>query len=357
MQYENKEALSKAIEKYKSHFLEIPGEFDVKHEYLLDGISKNDFVNAFKDYRDLISAVYKDMTNKPEEYGFISTDKKGNFKNTKQPIECITWLMYALGKTGEVKNRTLFVSSQKLNVIFAGNHDCITKGINNSIINRNELFQKLIDFGFEFSISDFDKIENDFNVKINKNPDIAVVIKAFALSWYSDVSFMCDYAGFNYHVFSVGFTDDLPYKHLYIATKASDKTKTYMETVIAELTKLGYKCKNIRHHNFTSNVWMYKCCFFYQNNDMIYMNLPAHYAPKHRRNVYFEYLESMPEKYRSRQRCRGCRKGCANMVIETLDNKKTAYCTPNLMLHNLNQLEDIPYLIDLIKVTFKSKTK
>jgi len=357
MQYENKEALTKAIEEYSNHFWEIPGEFNVKHEYLLDGISKNDFIKAFKDYRDLISVIYKDMTNKPEEYGFISNDKKGNFKNTKQPIECITWLMYALGKAGKVINRTLVVSSQNINRIFAGTHDCIIKGINNSIINRNGLFQKLIDFGFEFSISDFDKIENDFDVKISKNFDISVAIKAFTLSWYSDVSFMCDYSGFNYHVFSVGFTDDLPYKHLYIASVASEKTKIYMETVIAELEKLGYKCKNIRHHNFTSNVWMYKCCFFYQVNDMIYMNLPAHYAPKHKRDAYFEYLESMPEKYRSRIRCKGCRKNCANMVIEKVDNKNAAFCTPNLQLHNLNQIEDIPYLINLIKATFKSNVK
>ena len=356
MQYENKEALANAITDYRNHFLEIPGDFDVKQEYLLDGIAKPDFVKAFKDYRDLITAIYEDMADNPDEYGFTGTDKKGNFKNTKQPIQCIIWLMYALGKAGEIQNRKLVVSAQKINEIFAGKHDCIIKGINNSIINRNNLFQKLIDFGFEFSITDFDKIESDFNVKL-KIPDIAVAIKAFTLSWYSDESFMCDYAGFNYHVFSVGFTDDLPYKHLYIATIASEKTIKYMETVIAELTKLGYKCKNIRHHGFRSNVWMYKCCHFYQRNDEIVMDVPAHYAPKHRRNAYFEHLESMPEKYRSRQRCKGCRKNCGTLSIELVDDKKVAYCSPHLRLHNLNQLEDIPYIVELIKVMFKSKSK
>ena len=356
MRYENKEAVSNAIKEYGGNFLQTPADFNVKDEYLLDGISKNDFIKSFKDYRDLISDIYSDMADKPDEYGFILYDKKGNFKSAKQPIECIIWLMYALGKAGEVENRTLVISAEKLSGIFAGKHDCIIKGVNNFIIDKNNIFNKLTGFGFNFSISDFDRIENNFNVTL-ANPDISVAIKAFTLSWYSDVSFKCDYAGFNYHVFSAGFTEDLPYKHLYIAATASEKTKVYMETVIGELAKLGYKCKNIRHHSFRSNVWMYRCCFFYQENDNIWMNLPAHYAPKHRRNAYLEHLEAMPEKYRSRRLCRGCRKNCANLSVETVDNKKTAYCYPHLHLHNLNQLEDIPYLIDLIKVTFQHKAK
>ena len=360
MQYENQKALSKAIEKYSSYFLEIPDDFDVRHEYLLDGISKKDFVKAFADYRNLIAAVYKDMAEKPEEYGFTTTDKKGNFKNTKQPIQCIVWLMYALGKSGEAKSGTLVISSQKINEIFAGKHSCDIKGVNNSIINKNNLFQKLTDFGFEFSISDFERIENDFNVKITKNANIGVVIKALTLSWYSDESFNCDYAGFNYNVFSVGFTDNLPYKKLYISTTACEETKTYIETVISELEKLGYKCKNIRHHWFWSNVWMYRCCFFYQENDKIWMNLPLHYVPKHNRPAYHAHLASMPEKYRSRKRCNGCGKGrkeCSAREIETVEGKKMVFCTPNLILHNLNKIEDIPYIVELIKVMFKPKSK
>jgi len=356
MQYENKEALSNAINNYYKHFLDIPDNFEVRQEYLLDGIIKSDFIKAFKDYRDLIYSIYQDIENNPDEYGFTAIDKKGGFKGTKQPIQCITWLMYALGKAGEVKNRALIISAQKLNEIFAGKHDCQLTGVNNSIINRNTLFSKLVEHGFEFSISNFDKIENDFNLVIRKNPDISVALKAFTLSWYSNESFNCDYAGFNYNIFSVGFNDRLPYKHLYIATTASEKTKAYIETLISEISKLGYEYKNIRHHGFRSNVWMYRCCFFYQENDNIWINLPPHYVPKHNRDAYYKHLESMPEKYRSRHRCRGCRKECANMVIETADNKKAAYCTPNLMLHNLNQIEDIPYIVELIKVMFQRKT-
>ena len=356
MQYESKEALSKAIDEYRNHFLEIPDAFEVKQEYLLDGISAGDFVKAFKDYRNLIESIYVDISENPENYGFVTTDKKGNFKNTKQPIQCITWLMYVLGKAGEVKNRTLVVSAQKINEIFAGKHNCIIKGVNNSLINKNNLFEKLTAFGFQFSISDFDKIENDFTVTIANNLDIIIAIKAFTLSWYSDESFNCDYAGFNYYVFSVGFNEDLPYKHLYIAATASEQTKEYMETVIAELTKLGYKHKNIRHHGFRSNVWMYRCCFFYQSDDNIWMNCPAHYAPKNKKDAYFRHLETMPEKYRSRKLCNfTCRKNCGNMSIEVEDGKKVAYCYPHLHLHNLNKIEDIPHLIGLIKATFKSK--
>ncbi|MCL1787864.1 MAG: hypothetical protein FWG38_07730 [Defluviitaleaceae bacterium] len=356
MQYESKEALSSAIAEYSRHFLQIPDTFDVQPEYLLEGISADDFAKAFKDYRNLMANIYAEMADNPDGYDFVTTDKKGNFKNTKQPIQCITWLMYALGKVGEVQNRTLVVSSQKINEIFAGKHGCIVKGINNSLVNKSNLFHRLIAFGFHFSISDFDKIEQDFTVTIAGRPDIMVAVKAFALSWYADVSFNCDYAGFNYHVFSVGFAENLPYKHLYIATSASEKTKQYMETVIAGLAGLGYKLKNIRHHGFRSNVWMYKCCFFYQNGDNIWMNCPAHYAPKHKRDAYFKHLEAMPEKYRSRKLCApACRKICATRVIEMEDGKKVAYCSPHLHLHNLNQLEDIPYLINLIKATFKSK--
>ena len=176
------------------------------------------------------------------------------------------------------------------------------------------------------------------------------------MSWYSDESFLCDYSGFNYHVFSVGFNDRLPYKHLYIATRASEKTKMYVEKLTAELDKLGYKYKNIRHHHFRSNVWMYRCCFFYQNDDHIHINLPLHYVPKHNRQAYIEHLESMPEKYRSRKLCApSCRPVCGTRVIETVDGKKAAYCSPNLHLHNLNQLEDIPYIAELIKVMFQRK--
>ena len=358
MQYESEEALSTAIAEYSHHFFQIPDTFDVKPEYLLDGISGSHFTKAFKDYRNLIAGIYADMSNNPDGYDFVTTDKKGNFKNTKQPIQCIMWLMYALGKAGEVKNRTLVVSSQKINEIFSGKHDCIVKGVNNSLINKNHLFQKLTAFGFQFSTSDFDKIESDFTVTVTNNPDIIVAIKAFTLSWYSDVSFNCDYAGFDYYVFSVGFNEDLPYKYLYVATIASEQTKKYIETVITELTKLGYKHKNIRHHGFRSNVWMYRCCFFYQSDDNIWMNCPVHYAPKNKKDAYLKHLESMPEKYRSRKLCApACRKECGNRSIEVEDGKKIAYCSTHLHLHNLNQLEDIPYLIDLIKATFQSKGK
>ena len=360
MQYENREKLIEAINDYSKYFLEIPNDFDVRPEYLIDNISKSDFVKSFKDYRDLIFAVYKDMAENPDEYDFTTTDKKGNFKNTKQPIQCIMWLMYALGKAGEVKNRALVVSAQKINEIFAGKHDCILTGANNFIISRANLFSKLTDFGFKFSNSDsdFDNIQADFTLEFDKNPNISVAIKAFTLSWYADESFNCDYSGFNYHVFSVGFNDRLPYKHLYISTNASEKTKNYIETLTAELDKLGYKYKNIRHHNFTSNVWMYRCCFFYQNGDNIWINVPLHYVPKHNRQAYLDHLVTMPEKYRSRKRCTGCRKECVSRVIETIDGKKAAYCGPgpNLQLHNLNQIEDIPYIVELIKVMFQRKT-
>jgi len=64
----------------------------------------------------------------------------------------------------------------------------------------------------------------------------------------------------------------------------------------------------------------------------------------------------MPEKYRSRKRCApACRPVCGTRVIETVDGKKVAYCSPNLQLHNLNQLEDIPYIVELVKVMFQRK--
>jgi hypothetical protein len=225
------------------------------------------------------------------------------------------------------------------------------------MIDRHNLFSKLSKFGFTFSVSDFENIKSDFNVTVKSNPDIVIALKAFTLSWYSDDSFNCDYAGFNYHVFSVGFTERLPYRHLYIATTASEKTKTYMETLIAEIAKLGYDYKNIRHHHFRSNVWMYRCCFFYQNSDHIHLNLPLHYVPKHNRRAYLDHLATMPEKYRSRKRCApACRQECGTRVIETIDGKKTAFCSPNLILHNLNQIEDIPYIVELIKVMFQRKS-
>lgn len=357
MQYENMESLSKAISSYTKYFLTIPNDFNVLEDYLLDGISKLDFNIAFKDYRDLITSIYDDMANNPVVYSFVTTDKKGNFKNTKQPIQCIVWLMYALGKSGEIRDRTLYVSSEMINNIFAGKHDCDITGINNSIINRDNLFQKLIQFGFEFSITDFDHFENDFNLMIPQNPNIVVALKAFTLSRFSDQSFNCDYAGFNYHVFSVGYNDRLPYHDLYISKSASEKTKIYVETLINELSKLGYEYINIRHHGFVSNVWMYKCCFFYQRGDYIQLNLPIHYVPKHNRQAYLEHIKTMPEKYQ-RKHCDGCRHDpqCKSMVFEIINNKKQVYCA-DANIGNLNQIEDIPYVVELIKVMFQPKVK
>ncbi|MDF2686933.1 MAG: hypothetical protein K0S55_2116 [Clostridia bacterium] len=357
MQYENKESLSKTIIDYSEYFLKIPEEFHVKQEYLLDTISKDEFNKAFRDYRNLILEIYKDMSEDPDEYNFTSIDKKGNFKNTKQPVQCIIWLMYALGKAGDVKNRTLMVSSKILNNIFTGNHSCDIKGVNNSIISKGNLLKKLVNFGFEFSITDFDNINSDFSLKININTDIVVAFKAFTLSWYSDESFNCDYTGFNYHVFSVGYNDRLPYQDLYIAAAASETTKTYVKVLTTELAKLGYDYKNIRHHGFNKNVWMYKCCFFYQEDDNIIMNIPPHYTPDYNKQAYHNFIESMPEKYRGRKRCDGCRKECGTRVIGVTDNKKAAYCGAEMHLSNLNKIEDIPYIIELIKVMFKPKEK
>jgi len=183
-------------------------------------------------------------------------------------------------------------------------------------------------------------------------------MKAHTMSRYADVSFLCDFSGFNYKVFSVGVNGDLAYDDLYIARSAPDEQREYMNKVISEINKLGYKCKNIRHHNFTSNLWMYRCCFFYQDKGGITMNIPLHYVPKHNRQAYLDHLEAMPEKYRSRKRCApACRAECATRVIEAVDGRKIAFCSPNLILHNLNKIEDIPYIVELIKVMFKPRVK
>ena len=340
MQYETKEALSKAIEEYSNYFLEIPDNFDVKHEYLLGGISQVDFIKAYKKYRDLIYNIYQDIASNPEEYDFVKPDKKGNFKNTQQPIQCIMWMMYALGKAGDVKDSVLVVSSELLENIFTGKHECILTYINNKLINRKNLLTKLEMFGFY----------ND--------PHVAIVMKAHTMSWYANESFNCDFSGFNYKVFSVGQNENLPYDDLYIARLATEEQRNYMNTVIMELDKLGYKCNNIRFHSFNSNVWMYRCCHFYQRDGKIYMNIPLHYVPKQNRQTYLDHLAAMPERYRSRMRCHGkCRKECGTRVIEIVDGKKMAFCSPNLILHNLNKIEDIPYIVELIKVSFKPKSK
>lgn len=77
--------------------------------------------------------------------------------------------------------------------------------------------------------------------------------------------------------------------------------------------------------------------------------------PKHNRQAYLEHIKTMPEKYQ-RKRCDGCRHDphCKFMIFETINNKKQVYCA-DANIGNLNQIEDIPYIVELIKVMFRPK--
>ncbi|MDF2686273.1 MAG: hypothetical protein K0S55_1454 [Clostridia bacterium] len=75
---------------------EVPDNFIV-HSDFLSGCGNDEFISGFKDFRNIISMIYSDISEKPENFGFVTKNRStGEIKMSDQYFECIYGLFMKL---------------------------------------------------------------------------------------------------------------------------------------------------------------------------------------------------------------------------------------------------------------------
>jgi len=215
MVYKSAQEMIDMIIEYNSEIEEIPDVFEVHHDYLIDGMTDENFIDGYKAYHNLIKRLNKDMINTPEAFGLLSVDKKGVAKPVNKFQFPFLWLFIALARSGDVKNGILHVNGSTFIEYIKGKK---LGAIATYPRNIDSMVKKLSEYGFV--ISNYHHGEAaDFTMSFAENPYLLPAIKASTLSRYQEKSIVCDYACFNARMFKTAPADRMDFSDTHTAKK------------------------------------------------------------------------------------------------------------------------------------------
>ena len=362
MAYKSVQEMLDDLEYYNSIIEEIPKTFEVHDEYLIDGMRAADFIEGYRTYRDVIKKLNLEMLASPENFGLLASDRKGIVKPVNSMNYPYLWLFTALVRAGDIKKGVLYVNGTMFLEYVKGkkfsDRDTIPKNV-------EWLMLRLTDYGFD--IAGYKHGESvDFTVEYRSIPYMIPAIKASTLSRYQEKSFISDYACFNTLMFKIAPKEKMAFADTHTAKHHLNTQQVeYLTTLISELGKLGFNQIAERHHEPSVGWMKFKPCqVYYQTVG----HRPFIKGMSFRTDLggltkNEKYLETLPEKFinaitdGAKSKCRGCKKGkCNHLYAGELFGKKSAWCNVAGLRLDGSDIDDIPYLIDII-VNIHGKNK
>ena len=357
MAYKTIQKMLDAISYYNSVIEEIPENFDVHTDYLIDGITADNFVAGYKAYRNLIKTQNADMVASPESFGLITTDKKDNAKPANAMHYPYLWLFIALARSGEIKSGILYVNGAEFLAYSKGkklsDRDTFPKNI-------ESLMEKLPEYGFELTGYIYGE-PADFTMEYKPNQYLLPVIRASVFTRCQEKSLVSDYACFNALMFKTPPNGKMDFADTHTAKLMQPQLVESVNAIITELATIGLSPSAERHHKHDIGWMKFGTCYqIYYREDRLdgIINIPDV-----RKNE--KYLETLPEKYLNIIKetmfkgCKGCVKGeChARHAVELFGKKKT-YCIHSYnMFYFPTELKDIPVIVDIIAHTYGKKRR
>lgn len=351
MEFASAEELSARIRQYLHHLPEVPEAFPVRSEYLLDGIGPREFARAFRQYRDMMARVHADMAASPDAYGLVAYSKRGALRTTRQGIDCMTKLTYALGLCGEVKDRVLRVSGSRLAEARKSRN---VGGVSFVLQDMPALMERLTAFGFVIEpLSTAGDGTCDLQVTTPDHPDLVAAVKAFTLPRAARADIRFDFAYFNHRVFAVGVDEPLPFDDLFSASLLTPENREFVRAFIDQMAELGYSygdCQSGWYHG------VLPCQYVFGSVARVYQNMSGVwlYVYVEKMKDFWSYFDAAPERYRNHmlasiKRCNGCRKAseCDHRTVREVDGARIVFCSYNQVSLPAT-VEDIPFAIQTV---------
>ncbi|MCL1794533.1 MAG: hypothetical protein FWG34_11770 [Oscillospiraceae bacterium] len=340
MGYKNKEELVNGIIAFSEYFKHlVPESFSVHSDYLIDSLGESDFCGCYETYRQKMLALQLAMAEKPEDFGLIAENKKGEAKPVHNMANAYVWLFLALAQSGEIKNDVLFVDGKTFKGFCQGNK----VGKNESTPkNTDKLLCRLCDFGFEIN----GDIAGDFRLSSNV-PGLCPTIKASALTKYAGMSMTSDYPAFNYRMYKFGIGESLPFEETMSYSLMNEQKKEFSSKLISEMKKQGWEKYIFFPHSINGGRLTFPTVEYYYS-----INYNSHVLIRITKGFDFKsYMDSLTERYynfwKACKTCRGCKKECgARRIDEELFGKKTVICPGNVKVVYECETQDIEYIID-----------
>ena len=335
---------------YNAEIEEIPDIFEIHGDYLIDGMTVNNFIAGYKAYRDLIKQLNTDMVACPDCFGLLTADKKGVVKPVNSFQFPFLWLFIALARSGEVKQGTLYVSGA---TFLAYTEKGKKLGdITSRPKNIGSMINKLPEYGF--IVENYIHGEpSNFTIGRKENPYLLPAIKASTLSRYQEKSIVCDYACFNYMMFKTAPKEKMNFTDTHTAKKMKKEYVDRANAIINGFASIGLSPAAERHHNYGVGWMKFGVYFqFYYGVDGLRGILNIHDLYNHEK-----HLETLPEKYlnviKNNLKCRGCGfKGseCKWRRTDELFGEKRIWCNSSNYLGLVfpTNIDDVPYAVDII---------
>jgi len=174
MAYKNTQELIDDLIQYNAEIEYIPDVFDVHTDYLIDGMTDENFIAGYKAYHSLIKRLNTNMIATPGDFGLLSMDKKWIAKPVNKFQFPFLWFFIALARSGEVKNGMLYVNGATFIEYAKGKK---LGAIATYPRNIDFMINKLPEYGFV--ISNYHHGEAvDFTISFAENPYLLPAIKA-----------------------------------------------------------------------------------------------------------------------------------------------------------------------------------
>jgi len=370
MAYTSIQKMIDELVEYNSEIEEIPDVFEVHDDYLIDGMTADNFITGYKAYRDLIKQLNTDMVARPGDFGLLATDKKGEIKPVNSFQFLFLWLFIALARSGEVRNGILHVDG----TMFL---EYTEKGkklgdITSRPKNIDSMIIKLPEYGY--IVENYIHGEpTNFTIGHKENPYLLPAIKASTLSRYQEKSIVCDYACFNALMFKTAPKEKMYFPDTHTAKKMKKEYVDRVNAIINGFASIGLSPAAERHHNYGVGWMKFGVYFqFYYRVDGLHGILNIHSVPTHEK-----YLATLPDKYlnliKNNLGCKGCRCKNEKCKLKNAEGRKCRACTPAvseckgrqtgqlfgdervlchpsgyMMLNFPTNIEDIPYAVDII---------
>jgi len=352
MGYKTKEELINGIIDFSEYFMyDVPESFTVHTDYLIDGLSESNFCKCYDIYRKKMLAIQDAMAKKPDDFGLVTENKRGEMKPTYSMPNAYVWLFLALAQSGEVVNDIIFVESKKFNGFCQGN-----KVGKNTATPKNidKLLHKLCDFGFAIN----GNISGDFQLSSDVQ-GLCSTIYSSVLTKYAGISMTSDYPAFNYRMYRYGISETLPFEETISYTLMNEQLKEFSSKLIAEMKKQGWGKYIFFPHNINGGRLTFPTVEYYYRvkyGSFVFIRITKGFD-------FVSYMRTLPERYynywKSCKTCTGCKKECSSRRIdEEWFGKKTVICPGNVKVRYECETQDIEFIVDAAaKTAGKNKSK
>ena len=342
MGYKAVDEMINSIKEYGNNFrAALPEKFDVHPDYLKDGLNEQSFCEGYHAYQTKMQVLQSDMCARPEDYGLIAYDKKGNQKPAYSMANPYVWLFLALGQAGKIENGSLKVDKTMFEDFCKGKKSV---GKNESSPkNIDKLLERLCDHGFCVSKDS----DSDFAVA-SDTPYLLQAIKSSTISPYARTSMTSDYPTFNWRIYKYGVDEKLPFEETYTYNQMTPDMREFSTLLIKSLAAEGWKSYIFFPHSTNGGRLTFPTVEFYYGtaNSTILFRLNGTKATK-------EFLDSLSEKFykvwEDSARCKACKgektKECRGRISGEYFGHSGVFCSGSKVFYHDHDTDDMPHII------------